>query len=432
MGEYYTQEEFNGVKVNKIFSSDMFSISFTMMNTIDEIIDKKTNASFNIGIGGSIYGEPVTHGDVVYFGCCDKNLYAVDFDGNNLWNFETNGVVVAPCLYKNIIYFGSFDGNLYCVDLNGNMIWKCEIMDKIATKPLIYGDVIYIGAKDGNLYAISMDGEIIWKFSTRGPIHTVPFVYDDIIYFGSEDGKEYALTLDGDVKWKFSVVGRPTFAFVDASGVYFGDEQGMSVYKLDHNGNKEWSYKASGWIPRRSPACFRDIIYFPCSDNSLYALKKDGSLLWKFPTQSPIVALPCFDEKYVYLGSTDNNLYCIDQKTGKEKWKFSCGGPIVVNPTIKNGIIFVPGWDCKLYCLNTKGELLWTFPTSLSYVSKINVESTPQEVKTIQVVWNDKPKKEGEKYKEKKDDHMFSDYGSLDVGYTMNTSYIGKKKRRYG
>jgi hypothetical protein len=45
---------------------------------------------FKIGIGGSIISSPVLHKGVLYFGCNDKNLYAVSTGGEEIWRFHTS------------------------------------------------------------------------------------------------------------------------------------------------------------------------------------------------------------------------------------------------------------------------------------------------------------------------------------------------------
>ena len=55
--------------------------------------------------------SPVTDGEIVYFGCGDGYLYALDaVTGNKIWSFKTGDVVhSSPTLYKGNIYFGSWD-----------------------------------------------------------------------------------------------------------------------------------------------------------------------------------------------------------------------------------------------------------------------------------------------------------------------------------
>src|SRR6185437_15416845 len=43
---------------------------------------------------------------------------------------------------------------------------------------------------------------------------------------------------------------------------------------------------------------------------------------WTFKTDGPIIGSPAVSDGVVYIGSTDGNLYAVDQETGKQKWKF--------------------------------------------------------------------------------------------------------------
>jgi hypothetical protein len=43
---------------------------------------------------------------------------------------------------------------------------------------------------------------------------------------------------------------------------------------------------------------------------------------WTFKTDGPIIGSPAIANGVVYIGSTDGNVYAVDQETGKQKWKF--------------------------------------------------------------------------------------------------------------
>jgi len=55
---------------------------------------------------------------VVYFGCSDGHLYAVDLEGGEeLWRFATgNQIFSSPKVSNGVIYFGSNDHHLYALN----------------------------------------------------------------------------------------------------------------------------------------------------------------------------------------------------------------------------------------------------------------------------------------------------------------------------
>ncbi|MEM5871475.1 MAG: PQQ-binding-like beta-propeller repeat protein, partial [Candidatus Aenigmatarchaeota archaeon] len=120
--------------------------------------------------GGSILGCRIYEG-ILYFGCCDGYLYAVDAKtGKELWRFKTGGVIVShmPEIHENVVYTVSYDGCLYAIDRNtGKEIWRFQTGDKCWSSPTYFNDTIYFGSKDENLYAVdAKTGREIWRFST--------------------------------------------------------------------------------------------------------------------------------------------------------------------------------------------------------------------------------------------------------------------------
>ena len=52
----------------------------------------------------------------VYVGSFDNNLYAVNPDGTEKWNYTTGGTVRSPAIGSDgTVYVGSFDNNLYAI-----------------------------------------------------------------------------------------------------------------------------------------------------------------------------------------------------------------------------------------------------------------------------------------------------------------------------
>jgi len=73
------------------FSSDHFA---TDLSEIRVVKTKRYDIFWQIGFGGSICNMPMLHDGVIYFGCCDKNLYAIDQKtGKELWRFRTGGLI---------------------------------------------------------------------------------------------------------------------------------------------------------------------------------------------------------------------------------------------------------------------------------------------------------------------------------------------------
>ena len=85
---------------------------------------------------------------------------------------------------------------------------------------------------------------------------------------------------------------------------------------------------------------------------------------WKFPTGNRIVSSPVIDNKTIYFGSDDGNIYAVDAQSGRQLWKYTTKGPVSSTPAIANGILYAMSYDGKLYAINAAtGATKWKFAT---------------------------------------------------------------------
>jgi eukaryotic-like serine/threonine-protein kinase len=85
---------------------------------------------------------------------------------------------------------------------------------------------------------------------------------------------------------------------------------------------------------------------------------------WKFPTGDRIISSPVWDNKVIYFGGDDGNIYAVDSETGRQIWKRTTGGPVPSTPAIANGLVYAGSYDGKFYALNARtGAIKWKFAT---------------------------------------------------------------------
>jgi len=134
-----------------------------------------------------------------------------------------------------------------------------------------------------------------------------------------------------------------------------------SLYAFDINsGNVQWSCELPylGLVSN-----IKHDITCVGSYNICYGINiKDGDTQWKFNTDGKITAPPRIDEKSVYFGSWDGNVYALDISTGKKKWTFNTGWGIDTTPTISDNLVYVGSNDNIFYALDKdNGELIWFY-----------------------------------------------------------------------
>jgi outer membrane protein assembly factor BamB len=85
---------------------------------------------------------------------------------------------------------------------------------------------------------------------------------------------------------------------------------------------------------------------------------------WKFPTGDRIMSSPVWENKVLYFGGDDGNIYAVDSETGRQVWKRTTGGPVPCTPAVANGTVYAGSYDGKFYALNAQtGAIKWKFAT---------------------------------------------------------------------
>ena len=75
-----------------------------------------------------------------------------------------------------------------------------------------------------------------------------------------------------------------------------------------------------------------------------------NTVLWTFSTGGTIYSSPALAHGYVYVGSGDGQLYCINEETGDEVWSFTTGGKVESSPTITDTAVYFCSNDGNIYC----------------------------------------------------------------------------------
>lgn len=125
-----------------------------------------------------------------------------------------------------------------------------------------------------------------------------------------------------------------------------------------------WSFECEDEI-RSSPLYENGSIYVGSYDNNLYCINAaNGEFQWKYPTEGGIVGKPVIQDGTVYIGSEDKNVYAISARSGKLVWSYATEGPIRSSPKIAEGHLFVGADDGFLYAVNLIAQRrTWRFDT---------------------------------------------------------------------
>ncbi|MCA9680053.1 MAG: PQQ-binding-like beta-propeller repeat protein [Kofleriaceae bacterium] len=83
-----------------------------------------------------------------------------------------------------------------------------------------------------------------------------------------------------------------------------------------------------------SPLLYRDHVYAGSEGGTFWALRaKDGRLRWKRKLGA-VSARPAVDRGFLYVGTDDGLVICLDHQTGKEIWRHATRGAILQPPVM--------------------------------------------------------------------------------------------------
>jgi len=313
---------------------------------------------------GQIFGSAVAYKGLVYFGCDDSCLYALNTKGQLKWKFRTNAKIRStPAIKNNVLYINNYDGFLYALNVkSGNVIWKLKVkkdlpktgyglnyctpkdslMDDLwdfySSSPTIEKekDILYFGC-GYSMYAVNTKkGTVLWQFDTVGVIHSTPAIYKNKIFFGCWDGKIYSVnTQTGKKEWDYQTL-------------------------LDNENHNLEGIQSS-------PTVFDSTVVFGSRDSYIYAFNiMNGSLIWKQKFSS--TWMPCsfaYDGKNLYTGSSDiAKFFILNKKDGATIKSVSTGTYTFSTPALANDIVFIGSTNGALYAINTaKGMIIDEFHT---------------------------------------------------------------------
>lgn len=257
----------------------------------------------------------------IHFGTWDGTLFALRPDGTKRWeypagSFITSSPAVAP---DGTVYIGA-GSDLIAVRLDGTEQWRFPAADWIDSSPALAPDgTILFGSWDWELHALAPDGTEKWRFPTAGTITASPAVIaDGTVYIGSRDGFLYAVTREGTLRWSFDA-GDPIEASpaLGPGGVIYCATAGGRLIALGPDGIERWRFPGANQPALAglysSPAVRADgTIIFGSSDNAVFALRRDGTLLWRTAVgdwcdSSPLVA----PDGNLYIGCADKKMYAL-------------------------------------------------------------------------------------------------------------------------
>jgi outer membrane protein assembly factor BamB len=297
--------------------------------------------------GNMIRSTPAIANKRLYIGSQDYHLYCLNaISGEFIWKYRTNGAIdSSPLIIGESVIVGSYDGKLYSLNTeDGSMQWVFDTGGEIWGSPAYSDNCIYIGSIDGKMHCVWVtNGTERWNFTTnqfasfRG-IYSTPIIAENKVIFGSEDNIVYCLNIsNGKRIWMFKTTG-----FVYSSAAVSSDKIFVTSLEEENDG----------------------ILYaLPLNNPNGDSLITPSEVIWKFTTHdydggsSPIVSV---SSGWVVVGSNagdaggDGKVYCLDEDTGEEIWNSTTNGDIHGTPQVALNRVYIGSLDNNMYCLGVK------------------------------------------------------------------------------
>ena len=187
-------------------------------------------------------------GSLIYAPNSNGILYAVDLDGEGIWEFETGAAIwAAPLLAEGTLYVASQDHFIYAVDASsGKEVWKTDLSASVVNVPVMDEDgTLYVGSFGSRIFAInSQNGSIIWEYETEGWVWGSPTLgTDNTLYATDLNANLYALdTTDGSQIWSKQVQAGSS---ITGSVLFYNDAlfvatRGGTIASYDLTGQRLW------------------------------------------------------------------------------------------------------------------------------------------------------------------------------------------------
>lgn len=146
---------------------------------------------------------PAVADGIVYVGSQGRGgaqsgyVHALDgASGNQLWEFDTSGVVVgSPAIADGTVFVGSRSGSVFAIDAaSGAEQWSFDTGQPITSAPAVADGTVYIGSWSGEVLGLdAANGDELWSFETNQRVWGHPAVADGAVFVGSEDTYVYRL-----------------------------------------------------------------------------------------------------------------------------------------------------------------------------------------------------------------------------------------------
>jgi eukaryotic-like serine/threonine-protein kinase len=298
--------------------------------------------------GREFFSSPAFVDGILYFGCNDGNLRAVDAeDGSVRWSYSTAcGICGEPAVDSNTVYFGGQDGFVYALDrFSGSKIWSAGLGYHVFCNTAILSDTLIItGNSMGKVCALNAaTGEPVWD-DELGGIALGPVIVDSIAVFTSESGDVVAFDTSGNRLWSKDYSNQASPPSADETGVYAGFSNGFVRKFSTSDGDLIWEtdiVSSSLRCVLARPVIVGESVLSGTNDGQLVSLSRsDGSVIWRQNFENWLQLPPAAGQDLLYVSCDDQRLHILELQTGEKLDSLEMDGYSGTAPLLLNGTVY--------------------------------------------------------------------------------------------
>ena len=305
--------------------------------------------------------------DKIFSASKDGRVFCFDLNGNKIWEYSTGETIISqPAIEKDILLVGTLEGDLFSFNVNNGNVIQVIGLGEPVTSRLIIVDAVNQDSKTKGVIAATANGNIfcydiytlenIWENnSAKGMIETRPLYTNNRIIYGSSDGFLYCIDArTGILNWKWKdknsdysfvrcePVSDNKYVYISTLGKYTYAIDlllGTTIWKMDHSSSESIGIGNNDKL-------------FVKGSNKFYIISSE--------TGKPIKEIKVdYDDDYsasrplewknqIIFGSSNGNVYIIDQKYNLKKLFFAGTAKVNNIQNIKENIFAVSNIDGKV------------------------------------------------------------------------------------
>ena len=261
-------------------------------------------------------------------------------------------------------------------DINGDTgspveAWRFTgARDHWVAAPLIVEDKLFAVNADGNLYILDLQDGQSEKEATvvrlGGRLWSQPTTDGERIYITSLDHSVVAVDANSyDVLWQKDLGGAvPGSAVVAEDGTLYVGSLASRLERFDPaTGEHQSVVDAENWV-WSTPSLDGETLYFGDIDGNIYSFNTStGNLNWNpVKPDGPVTASPLVREDHILVATESGSIFALD-RDGQVLWTEEIGGKIYTTPVSAGDLTIVAPLETEFYlaALDLNGRQVWTF-----------------------------------------------------------------------